>query len=436
MDLTCQETSASQPVKVAAAARNELSKAADLINEGKPQKAVAVLQKLVGKNRKNIAARRCLALAYYRGGQSESAILELKKIIALDPNNAEHYFNSGFIYHSQGENDPAVVNYEKALALDSGNLKYKKQLGETLFGMADSLYAARRSRLDNQEKIIGYLEKLIRLQSDHVNGHELLGRVFEDIGDVLTAQGNREAAKTNYEKSRDEYLKTVILDPGHKASLFLAKVCLALERNDLALRYVKSYLRFNDREFTILIGILTKLASKDPKNIELRKLLAIAYHRSSQTELAIREYKQIMVLEPNRAENYSNLGVLYRARGLQEEAAQSFERAVELEPSRLEYKKDLAGIYFSMAIIQYATFDRSRRSWSRMIDYLNRSIRYEPNNASAYRLLGKVYEEIAEYWKSHSNLKKAEDYYKKAQNAYLEMRKIEEKLKAKVNPPH
>jgi len=429
MDFTCQEISASQPGKVAAVARNELKKATDLIEEKKFEKAAALLKKTLKKYPRHIAARRCLAGAYYRSGQAESAILELKKIIALDPNNAENYFNLGFIYHSQGENDPAILNYERALALDPGNLKYKKQLGETLFGTADSLYATRGNRLDNQEKIIGYLEKLIRLQSGHVNGHELLGRVYEDSGDVLTAQGNGKEAKTNYEKARDEYLKTVILDPRHKASLFLARICLALERNDLALRYVKAYLRFNDKEFTILIGILTKLVSKEPKNLELRKLLAIAYHRSSQNELAIREYKQIMVLEPNRAENYNNLGVLYRARGLQEEAAQCFERAVELEPSRLEYKKDLAGIYFSMAIIQYATFDRARRSWSRMIDYLNRSIRHEPNNAEAYLLLGKIHEEIGDFWKKRNNNIKAEEYYKKAQKAYLEMKRIEAESK-------
>lgn len=133
-------------------------------------------------------------------GKFKSAIEKFNKSIELNNEMSVSYFYRGAAYHSIEEYDDAILDYTKALSLDPkmtdayynrarillsrkdidnpdinraiSDLNKALELDENF---ADALYsmAAAYKKLGDYHKTLEYLEKLLKISTDHVYGRAL-----------------------------------------------------------------------------------------------------------------------------------------------------------------------------------------------------------------------------------------------------------------------
>ena len=86
--------------------------------------------------------------------------------------------------------------------------------------------------------------------------------------------------------------------------------------------------------------------------------LAVAYHHSNQTDVAIRCFEKVVDLEPQNAPAYNNLGVLYFLKGLRKKAEDYFNKALSLDAGYEEAMQNLKKLHTQKKDERGETSDR------------------------------------------------------------------------------
>ncbi len=169
-------------------------------------------------------------------------------------------------------------------------------------------------------------------------------------------------------------------------------------------------------EAILLLGSFLSKHPKHPNVTNLRKILASAYEKNRQFDLAIQQMEKVIAQEPNNADNYAILGFIYRRANKIAQAIKSYRRALELDP-KPEY---LSEIHFCKAYEKYfLKFALSQKAWDEVCGYLNEAIKVNPNNSEAYELLGYIYEDKGDLSRGDGKKELARKYYINARNEYL-----------------
>lgn len=329
-----------------------------------------------------------------------------------DLKRAEELFNTG----SQNK---AVIVLERIVARNRQNQAAKKCLSRAYYMMASDLNESSKGSPAQQNKVILFMKKSIQHDSKNADAFLLLGQVYERIGQEYGDKRQKGLVKLNYEKGLAAYLSADQLDPKGKAALSLARVYALLEKPDLAWQCLERYLVNYPQNLGETVFVLKRISEARPGDSNARKLLAGAYQNNRQTELAIQEFKKVIELEPKDAENYFNLGLIYFSKKEYDLALASIEKAIGLYPKEPKYKKYVSEICYAKAYAIYESFSVGKNSWNKMLELVKEAIKNDPGNFNAYKLLGYIYEEIANVWNARGEKEKAKNYYEKAQEAYL-----------------
>ena len=137
------------------------------------------------------------------------------------------------------------------------------------------------------------------------------------------------------------------------------------------------------------------IIKRDPKNLEARRLLGRIYLRSlgdmqggsgsqSMMKLAIEQYEQITLLQPDSVDDHLLLGRLYRLNNDLQKAENEFQTAVRLEPGSEEAVTTLAYLYNELG-------DTSRAA------QVLSSVPDSARSAKLYSALGYTYEQQKQY---------------------------------------
>lgn len=118
-------------------------------------------------------------------GRADLATAAYERIIELAPENATAYARLGAIYHRRGTLAEARAMYEQAAERASNN-------PEILFGLAQ-LYVQQDEALSEALKL---LERVVRLDPEHVQAHLLLG-------DLNLDRKRRKQARRHYERASE-----------------------------------------------------------------------------------------------------------------------------------------------------------------------------------------------------------------------------------------
>ena len=138
---------------------------------GKKEKAIEVLQGVLGEDSDNVDANYWIGLAYQALGNFEKAEYYLRKAIALAPDRDEGYNALGYLFAEYSTNlDEAVELIKKALEKSPENGAYLDNLGWVYFKQG-KLTAA----LEHLEKAVSYIPNSVEIQ-DH------LGEVYLKVG--------------------------------------------------------------------------------------------------------------------------------------------------------------------------------------------------------------------------------------------------------------
>jgi tetratricopeptide (TPR) repeat protein len=179
-----------------------------------------------------------------------------------------------------------------------------------------------------------------------------------------------------------------------------AKAILAREPKNADARYFlgKAYLleKKEDLAFTELKSLSQSGAAGDfiPEE-DFRQEVAQLYVKNRQTGEALKEYILLIKKRPDKAEYYYWAGKLFTERARLDMAQNYLRKAAELAP------RD-AKIQFELGVMLYKTKNNVEAK-----DALERSLKYQADNAQAYFYLGKIQKDAKDYSGAITILEKA-----------------------------
>ncbi len=336
------------------------------------------------------------ALAEGRYDEAEKAYAKLRQ---LDPGVAEVHVKLGLIYFQQGKFEQAVPSLRQAL-------KLKPTLPN-----ADILLAMSLSELGRYTEALPGLEKGFRRSSDPAL-KRLAGLQLQRAYTGL--QKDSKAVEVALELSR-------------------------LYPEDPEILYHGSRLYAN---FAYLM--LRKLSDVAPTSVWRRQASGETFESQGQHDLAIREYRAVIALDPGRPGIHFRLGRVLLGRsqpGSQAEALKEFERELELDPTNANAAYEAAEIHrksgqldnaqktFEMALKRDPDFEEAQIGLARVLitlgkpdlalPHLQKAIALNSANevsqyqlSQVYRALGKAVEQqkaLAEFQRLRSEKSRREE---------------------------
>jgi tetratricopeptide (TPR) repeat protein len=188
----------------------------------------------------------------------------------------------------------------------------------------------------------------------------------------------------------DEYKKALELDPNN-SSIY----------SEMAESYLRNS-RLRDATETA-----QKAVQIDPNNIEAHKLLSTIYLQTisranaqqppsvETINSAIREFEEIVRIDPTERQSFLMLGELYKIKGERDKAAQIYKQFLGIEPGSEE------------GVTALAKLQMEAGNYKEAVDLLEQFVKQRPDSDSALQTLGEAYSAVQEF-------SKAADAYKQA----------------------
>lgn len=211
----------------------------------------------------------------------------------------------------------------------------------------------------------------VRLMSDVVQKSPYKARARNNLGWEFFKQGNRKAAKM-------EFQKALVLDPNY-----------AIAKSNLAFLY------YEENKLKEAQYLLEPLVREYPFYVDAQINLGYVYQRLGKSGEAFDCYQKALQSNPHSAAAYIAVGNMYQDAGDLVNAKIALQRAAWLKPENAMIYYNLGNVYlkennFYEALLQY-----------------DHAVKSEPNLAEAYINAGNIYFYFGDY-------KSASDYFQKA----------------------
>jgi tetratricopeptide (TPR) repeat protein len=149
----------------------------------------------------------------------------------------------------------------------------------------------------------------------------------------------------------------------------------------------------------------TAVAKVDPVKYHMKR--AYAYEAECSTEMALREYQELVRLNPDDIIAHTNLAALYYKLDDRDKAIAEIREVLRIDPSRWTQREILADTYYDMGEYERAIYEYSRT----FSDY--------PRNAMGHYKLGRVYYKTKRYSLARDEFTKAIEVYDGIAEAHL-----------------
>jgi len=340
-----------------------------------------------------------LAITAQGKGSLEEALDYCQIYIKLEPTNSNAFLLKGWILEAMDQNEQATEAFLRSVELNETNYQAYRSLAK--------YYTQSQPQL-----ALEYINKAVELAP-----HD--PRILSTKAGVLARTGDRAGAMEYYEQASQldprnpkypyrkgellladgqtlaamrQYSRAVGVDEKHLPSLIrLANLC-AKDQPDLALPYINT------------------VCSMEPDNLPAALLRGKLLLRTGDTSLALKQYQQVLAIDPKSEEAHASLGELY----LNEKPAlaiQSFDAAIALGGGKSGYHLGKARALEQLGDIPQAVKEYQATvaldktvgvAWGAMglllaesqpaaaADYLARAIAIIPDNPVYYQARGRA----------------------------------------------
>lgn len=196
-------------------------------------------------------------------------------------------YNDGVASYNKGREDP--VNYDKAIANFQIAIAMEPDSAGTYYVLALAHYAQQ-----NLESTQAQLEKSLEKKADFVDAARLLGAVHQAMALKANEEKDSVKAVAHFRKSAEAFETAYKVDPGDGENI--TALIDAYERSGQSDKAMK----------------LTKEAvMRDPSNKLYHYAYGVFELNQRNYEVAVREFKKALELDPGYADAEHNLGVSY-----------------------------------------------------------------------------------------------------------------------------
>ncbi len=331
------------------------------------------------------------AKIHIKYGRYEEARQQLLLALEKEPQNGEVLYLLGVVAANEEDFDEMNQYYDKALYLDE-SLKqriaddraqhYAKfyNRGLELVRRAEKLDKPEQenARNDMLNSALVPLEKAVKVQSDAPGSYELIGQIYDQMGEG--------------DKAAEIFEKLYQQDPTNLVAL-----------QNLGIRKMQAgYSERDDaekRKQLISEGIdyLEKYILARPDDVNTMRNLAVAYTAVDRAADAVTLFKKAIEKNPSDPDLHAYLGTTYNSMGDREKAIEEFRKVEELAPDNVTSLLNLAQFYLDV------------EDWDQAEQYLKKALTVDEQNASVWYNLGIVY--------GRKNMQaEAEEAFKKAES--------------------
>jgi tetratricopeptide (TPR) repeat protein len=355
---------------------------------------------------KIVNARVALAQLYVAAGDQAKGEEELILATRSDPENEALLHVLGIFYSVTRKSDHFEQLYLNLLKNKPNSMIGKKRLAE---------FYLSKGRINEARQ---FTDEILKAQPGDVDGHFFRGRInlaqnnpqkaVEDFT-VVTKGAPRlgagyyflalaQRALNQTEDAKKSLVKAVDLSPNWIPPRHVLAELYALTGNaDLALEQTDKILPFQPKNEAMLIAAgaarlkkgevdkalahFIKAKEANPNSFAARMNIAAMHSLQKKIPLAIKEYEEVLKLDPERVEALNSIVRLQLSQG-------NFKAAFDHAEQHLSKSKtkNQAKIYELMGLAKL-----SGKEYSKGVEYLNRAIEINPNLISAYFMIGNAY---------------------------------------------
>ncbi len=274
---------------------------------GQLPKAIELFRMAVTSDPADLDYQQALAYAYGKNKEIPQAVEQYRRLFVMAPSRADYPNELGDLYYNNEQYTESLDPYRKAVALDSANGSYQQDLGDSYFFLKQYDLAAVAFR------------KALALDPTLAQSNAL-----DRLGLSL-------ASLNRYDESLAVFDQAIRAQPQQTPvyQYYQGRIYLQTNKPDKA------------------IELLRQSVAADPKDVDYRRMLALAYASARQWSPAIGEYKKLIELAPNRADYQNELGDVYYSSRQYGPAIAGYQKAVSLDSTDATYQKDLADAYYA-----------------------------------------------------------------------------------------
>ena len=280
-----------------------------------------------------------------------------------------------FILKSRGYFKRAIENFYKALSEDSTSVELLYEIAECYFLM------------NEEERALNYLEKILDAEPTHINSLKLLKNVF------ITKKAFQEAeqtAKNIYCISQELEDLVQILNLLNKQEKYEEVFEYNIEQDDANISYEKAFAKFNLNDLEEALNFINRALETccDNRKLVLKgKILYRMNHRDECVDLL-----PLFDQEKLDSEDLNFIGLVKQHECKFEEAIKCFLDAIKLDSSCDEYYYNCDSSYFKLGDSQQAK------------KYYNMAISICPDNQNYHFALANLYYSEKQYKRAMEEL--------------------------------
>ena len=283
---------------------------------------------------------------YGRSELANKAIEEYRAAIDADPTSA--YLTSGLaeLYAKTGRIRDAVVEAQDIIKKNPNNLEARRLLGRIYLRSLGDMQAGSGSESVLKLAIEQY-EQIVRLQSDSMDDHLLLGRLYRLNNDLQKAESEFKTA-VKLQPDSEEAITTLAylyneLGDTARAAEVLSSVPNA--GRSAKLYSALGYTYEQQKQYKKAIDAYRHAIEMDRDNLDAIRGLAQNLLSDGQTDAALDQYKVIADANPEDAQTYVRIAEIYRKQGKFDLALDNLKKAESMVQDSVEVPYNIAAIY-------------------------------------------------------------------------------------------
>lgn len=325
-------------------------------------------------------AHAALASFYSLSGSKARADAERKLAESLAPSGSARRLELAKFFLALGQRSEARQWLGDMGPVDSIGLTARRLLAEVQLD-------------DNDRDALQSIASILQHDSNDAEALLQRGRAYlaeRDVGGALAdfqhvVKGSPDLAPAHYQLALAELARVdsaITLQTRHSASARARaelQTALKLAGNYPDALFKLAEMKIRSGESKNAIGDLDRFVSDNSGSIRGHELLAAALEASGRTDEANEAYRQIVAIDPERAESHYELGVALQSHGDAAGATREFEAAVALAPG------------YADPMTQIVLMDLTNGKSDAALDRLNQQLVRVPRSGPLYDLVGLVH---------------------------------------------
>ena len=371
--------------------------AQDLMLAGKPEESLKVYTELTQDDPKDPEPFLRMSQVYREMNDFAKARAALDHAKQLEPDNFEIRYSEVSLLEAEGRHADAISTM-KQLVDSTESKSYSPPERANRMGLLERLGDLYRSN-EQYALAVDTFKKMQDLDPDA--GPRASGQIvntYRAAKDYTRAVAEAEAAFKKYADDRSVGLTRAALlaemGKGEQAAAEVKRIYAGNSGKDSGFALAEIYEKSkNYQEMGRALDSVEKLVATDSEKVNLSFMRGAMYERAKQWDLAEKEFRKALALDPDNASVLNYLGYMLADRDVRvDEALKMINRALEQDPQNGAYLDSLGWVYFRMG-----KFAEAESSLRRAIERVSRDATVHDHLADVLARQGKLKEAVTEW---------------------------------------